>query len=62
MTIFPIAAKVTANTGGFVSAMAAGTAGLGAFAGASKLAAAALAILTGKAIGEGIAAAREFQT
>jgi TP901 family phage tail tape measure protein len=62
VTIFPIAAKVTANTGGFVTAMAAGSAGLKAFAGAAGLATGALGALAGAAaMGAAVKAATEYQ-
>lgn len=62
MSTFPVGAKVTGDTSGFVTAMAAGSASLNAFTGAAGLATAATGAFA-VAIGAGIAvkSASEFQ-
>lgn len=63
MSTFPVGAKVTGDTAGFVTAVSAGARSLQGFAGAAGLAARATGALAGAAaMGAAIAAAREYQT
>ena len=63
MAIFPIGAKVGADTSGFIGAMGGATRGLSAFTGAAGLGAVAIGVFAGAAgLGIAISAAREFQT
>ncbi len=61
MSIFPIGAKVGADTSAFVSSMGAATLGLKAFTGGAALAGAAIGVGLALAIGTSVNAAREFQ-
>ena len=62
MSLLTIGAKITADTGAFVSGMAQGTRGLQAFAGAAGLATGALGAFAGaQAIGAAIRRTREYQ-
>ena len=62
MSIFPIGAKVSADTSAFVGAMVAATGSLTAFTGAAGLAGKSLGVLAGAAgVGMAVNAAREYQ-
>lgn len=62
MSLLTIGAKITADTGAFVSGMAQGTRGLQAFAGAAGLATGALGAFAGAAaVGAAIRVTREYQ-
>lgn len=62
MSVLPVAAKVTGDVGGFVSAMASGARSVTAFAGAAGLATGAIAGLAGAAaMGAAIRSAAEFE-